>query len=58
MEELHVTLVAPAGLLKTEYAAMQRALGSKQFPARLREAVREILRHFPSLRKAHARISR
>jgi hypothetical protein len=31
MEQLHVTLAAPIGLAKAEYAAMVRALGSKRF---------------------------
>jgi hypothetical protein len=58
MEEFHLTLVAPAGLLKVENTAMVRALGSKRFQTRLRHAVREVLRHYSSLQKVHVRISR
>jgi hypothetical protein len=58
MDELHLTLVAPSGLAKAEYAAMVRTLSSKRFAVRLHKAVQEVLQHYPSLRKSQARISR
>jgi hypothetical protein len=58
MEELHMTVIAPVGLPKAEYDAMQRALRSQRFSVRLRNAVREVLGRYPSLRKAQLRITR
>jgi len=58
IEELHLTVTARAGLPKSVDQAMQRTLRSKQFQADLRNAVREVFRRHPSLKKAQFRISR
>ena len=58
MEELHLTITAPAGLPNARYQAIQRALRSKRFHARLRKAVREVLGRYPSLKDTQLEISR
>jgi hypothetical protein len=51
IEELHLTVVAPVGLGKAVYQAMLRTLRGKRFQARLYDAIREVFRHYPSLKK-------
>ena len=58
MEELHLTLSVPVGLANARYQAMQKTLRSKSFHARLREAVREVLGRYPSLKDLQLEISR
>ena len=58
MEELHLTISAPVGLAKARYQAMQKTLRSQRFHARLREAVREVLGRYPSLKDTKLEISR
>ena len=58
MEEMHLTISAPVGLANARYQAMQKTLRSQRFHARLREAVREVLGRYPSLRDTKLEISR
>jgi hypothetical protein len=58
MDELHVTVSAPAGLAKARYQAIQRVLRSGQFHARLRQAVQDVLGRYPSLQATKPHISR
>ena len=58
MEELHLTISVPVGLANARYQAMQKALRSQRFHARLREAVREVLGRYPSLKDTKLEISR
>jgi hypothetical protein len=58
MEQFLLSMTAPAGLHKGEYDAMLRTLKRKRFLASLRNAVREVARRYPSLRKAHVALER
>ena len=58
VEQFHITVIAPIDLPKTEDTAIPRTLRSKRFQARLRDAVRNLFRSYPTLRKAMFRIER
>jgi len=57
LEEFHVTMSAPAGLPDVRYVAMRRTLTGKGFRGRLRRAVTEVLRKYPSLARVRATVS-
>jgi hypothetical protein len=57
MEEFHLSIAAPADLPNAEYHAIVRTLRSKRFQPRLRNAVRDLFRHYPSLKKIQLSIS-
>ena len=58
LEDYHLTMFAPAGLRKAEYAAMIRTLHSKRFQTRLHDAVREVFRRYSSLNKVQFGLDR
>ena len=58
LDELHLTVIAPAGQSELDFRAMLRTLRSKRFQANLRSAVREVFRRHPSLKKTRFRIDR
>ena len=58
LEELHLTATAPVTLRRAEYQAMLRTLRSRSFRVRLLNALRAVLRRYPSLRKSRFRIER
>ena len=58
MEQFHITVIAPAGLPKAAYDAMQRTLQGRRFQARLHDAVRKVAQRYSSLRKTKIRIER
>ena len=51
MDEFHVGVFVPRGLRKAEYGAICRTLDGARFRARLRRAVRDACRRYPSLHK-------
>lgn len=57
MDEFHVTVFAPGGLRKAEYAGISRALNGARFRRDLGRAVRAVFRRHPSLRKVRVRLS-
>ena len=58
MEQFHITVIAPAGLPKAAYDAMQRTLQGRRFQTRVYDAVRKVAQGYASLRKAKVRIER
>lgn len=58
IDEIHVTLRVPAGLPDREAAAVRRVLAGAAFLARLRAAVRGVLREFPDLAPVRVSASR
>ena len=58
MEQFHITVIAPAGLPKADYDAMQRMLQGRRFQARLHDAVCKVVQRYSSLGKAKVRIER
>jgi hypothetical protein len=58
MDEIHVTVLAPASLSKEEGNAICRALRGRTFQRSPRDAVRAAFRGHPSLKKATIRIHR
>ena len=58
MDEFHLSMLASTKLPDREYLAIQRTLRSKRFQIRLCNAIREALRHYPSLKKLQLRVSR
>ena len=58
LEELHVTVIAPAGLDKAHYQAMVRTLRARRFQTRLREGVRQVMACYPSLKNTRFRLER
>src|SRR4051794_32920431 len=58
MEELHRTVYAPVRLKDTEYNAMHRTRIGKCFRGALNRAAENVVRTFPSVRKAPFHISR
>lgn len=57
MDQLHLTLLAPSGLPKPEYTPIRRTLKSSAFHAKLHRAVRDVLRHYPSLSKVRTTLT-
>ena len=58
LDEIHVTVFAPAGLRKAGAETILRTLCSKGFQRSLWQAVREAFRRHPSLKKTKFRIDR
>ena len=58
LEELHVKVIAPAGLDNVRYQAMLRTLRAGRFQKRVREGLRQVMANYPSLKKARIRIER
>jgi hypothetical protein len=58
VDEFHLTVNAPRGLPNDEYVAMRRTLDRVAFRRRLGQAVRDVIRTYPSLDKARVTISR
>lgn len=58
LEEFHLTVSAPARLASAELNGLLRTVRSASFQARLREAVRDVVKRYPSLRKARFGIDR
>src|ERR1700722_7515580 len=58
LDELHLTVITPAGQSEPDYQAMLRTLRSKRFQTNLRSAVREVFRWRPALKKPRFRIDR
>jgi hypothetical protein len=58
LDELHLSVVAPCGLRKAEFAAIVRTLRSARFKSGLRQAVRGFVARHPSLRRARFTIAR
>ena len=58
MEEFHVTVLAPAGLPKTSYAAVVRTLNSNRFQIRLHDAIEKVRQRHSSLNPLKFSISR
>jgi hypothetical protein len=57
MEEFHLTVFAPRGLLAQAYDAMRQTLDDPHFPKGLGRAIRRFIRRYPSLSKAKGRLS-
>lgn len=57
MDQFHVTVFAPNGLPKQAYVAMRRTLTSTRFGDELRQAIRQVFRRHPALRKARFTIT-
>ncbi len=58
LDEIHVTVQAPAGLRDDEYDAFRRALMSRKFHGRLSRQLRELFAEFPVLTQLRVAISR
>ena len=58
MDEIHVTVFAPAGVSKAGAETILRTLRSRGFQRSLWQAVREAFRRHPSLKKTKFRIER
>lgn len=57
MDMLHVEISVPRGLRREEYRAIRRTLSGRSFARSLRQAVRQVFRRYPSLRKAKVLIN-
>lgn len=51
MDMLHVSIFAPRGLRKPEYAAIRRALNGPAFKKHLSRTVRAAIGRYPALKK-------
>lgn len=58
MDEVHLTVFAPAGLRPAEYGAIRRTLAEARFRTRLGRAVRDVFRQYPSFSKVRITITR
>jgi len=58
MEEFHLTVFAPRGLLAQAYDAMCQTLDDPHFPKGLGRTIRRFIRRYPSLSKTKVRLSR
>jgi hypothetical protein len=58
VDELHLSVRAPAGFPEAEYVSIRRGLDSRRFWAELRRAVRSVFRRHPALARARLTISR
>ena len=58
MDELHLTVRAPAGLAEARYRAMHRSLHSRRLSRRLRQAVAAVFARYRSLLQARISLSR
>jgi hypothetical protein len=58
MDQFHVSVFVPRDLPGAEYEAIRRALDGSHFRARLKRAVRRVLRRFAALNKARVSVTR
>ena len=58
LDEIHVTVRVPADLPDDEVEAVRDALAADEFVARLRRAVRAVVRAFPELTAVRVSINR
>jgi hypothetical protein len=58
MDEIHVTVQAPAGLRDDEYDVIRRTLMSRRFHGRLSRRVRELFAEVPALARLRIALSR
>jgi hypothetical protein len=58
IDEIHITVFAPIGLRKADDSAIRRTLRSKRFESSLRNAVRDVFRQYPPLKKSTFRMAR
>jgi hypothetical protein len=58
IEEIHLSVYVPRGLLDAEYEAVRQTLDDAGFHARLWRAVRHVVRQYSSLSQARLRLSR
>ena len=58
IEEYHLTVLVPRGLLETEAESIRLTLAVPAFEGRLRRAIRRVFRGASSLEKAKVRLSR
>jgi len=58
IDEFHLSVRAPHGLLDAEYQAIRRTLDDRRFQAALRRAIRGVFGKYPSLARANAKLSR
>ena len=58
MEEIHLSVSAPAGLSEAQFRAMARTLRSGRFESCLRNAVLDVFRRFRSLKRARLSVNR
>lgn len=58
IDELHLTVRVPADLPEEAAGAVRRALADPAFVARLRAAVRAVVREFPALAPVVVAVSR
>ena len=58
MEELHLSIYAPSGLLDADLDAIHRAVSRRRLRVRLRRVVRRVLRHHPALQRVRLTVTR
>lgn len=58
IEELHIGLLVPRDLPAKDAAAVRRTLRAAKFERRLRQAVDDVIRDFPTLRAVKLAVSR
>lgn len=58
IDEIHLVVRAPRDLPDAESVQMARTLNQARFTSRLRQAVRDVFRSYPSLRKAKIALER
>jgi hypothetical protein len=58
IDEIHLSVRAPAGLPDAEYVSIRRTLDDRHFRAGLCRAVRAVFRHHPPLARARVTITR
>jgi hypothetical protein len=57
IEEVHITVFVARGLPAPEYRAIRRTLAGTSFRTRLKRAVDDVVRGYPSLRKTKQSVS-
>jgi hypothetical protein len=58
MDEFHITIYAPSGLLPRDYDAIREVLDDPRFEPDLRRSVRSVFRRHLPLVKVRARVTR
>ena len=58
IEEFHVSILLPARLTNPACTAVRRTLNNKRFQARLRDAIGNVFRRYPSLNPVKFSVSR
>jgi len=58
IDEFHLSVRAPIGLLEADYQAIRRTLDDRHFQAALRRAIRGVFGKYTSLARARTRLSR